>query len=406
MSAPPRVFTLRAARSRAAVLLRQGRVRIECHRWLASPHISRAAVAVVAAGALLRVALVFAGWPASDSDESTMGIMALHIAGRSDFPIFFYGQRYIGTIEAYLAAGAFQLFGPSLVTLRLGMLLLAALWLGCMYALARALYPFAGHLRLRAARHRLARGALSRTVGGGRLRRDVTVRRAADAPCHLARPDVQREIGDRAPARPQASHRIRRLGARHGPGRVERHPRAAVRPHLGSAARGSSAGASGVALPCLLGGLALGTFPLLIYAISAPDHNPLAGAFAVQRSSNASSGNVPALLAGQVTGTLLVALPAMTGGGSLCALPASESWPLAHASPHTLLCTSIHGLWGAGYIALLVVALVTSVRAVRRLRAGEMAPDEMAPDEMAPDEMAPDEIASRWRAKPRGWHSW
>ena len=44
-----------------------------------------------------------------------MGLAALHIARGEDFPVFFYGQEYMGTLEAYLAAPLVALFGPSVL---------------------------------------------------------------------------------------------------------------------------------------------------------------------------------------------------------------------------------------------------------------------------------------------------
>src|SRR5579884_1200406 len=98
----------------------------EAWQWLQLHRLSAdgVAFAVIACAGLLRLVLILVGWPASDSDESTMGIMALHVAAHSDFPIFFYGQQYMGALEAYLASAAFQIFGPSLVALRLGMVVM------------------------------------------------------------------------------------------------------------------------------------------------------------------------------------------------------------------------------------------------------------------------------------------
>ncbi len=69
-----------------------------------------------------------------------MGIMALHIAYHGEHPIYFYGQNYMGALEAYLAAASFRLFGVSLLTLRLGVILLTSLFLASMYLLTSLLY--------------------------------------------------------------------------------------------------------------------------------------------------------------------------------------------------------------------------------------------------------------------------
>ena len=66
--------------------------------------------------------------------------MALHIANRGEHPIFFYGQAYMGPLEAYIGAGLFQIFGASVFALRLGLIPFFALFLVCMYFLARLLY--------------------------------------------------------------------------------------------------------------------------------------------------------------------------------------------------------------------------------------------------------------------------
>src|SRR5258707_10430591 len=89
---------------------------------------------------LLRFLLISQGWPQTDSDESTMGLMALHIAYRGEHPVFFYGQSYMGSLEAYIAAPLFHLFGPSTFTLRLGLVFIFALFLISMYLLASLLY--------------------------------------------------------------------------------------------------------------------------------------------------------------------------------------------------------------------------------------------------------------------------
>ncbi len=46
-------------------------------------------------------------------DASTCYLMALRILG-GDRPLYFYGQDYQGAAEAYLAAGLFKIFGPSI----------------------------------------------------------------------------------------------------------------------------------------------------------------------------------------------------------------------------------------------------------------------------------------------------
>ncbi|HEX4207365.1 MAG TPA: hypothetical protein VHZ51_24830, partial [Ktedonobacteraceae bacterium] len=103
------------------------------------------ALGVIVVACCLRLVLISQNWPMLNSDEGTMGIMARHIAYRGEWPIFFYGQYYMGVFQAYVGALLFHLFGASLFSLRLGLVLMSLGFLGCMYLLTRALYtrPFA-----------------------------------------------------------------------------------------------------------------------------------------------------------------------------------------------------------------------------------------------------------------------
>jgi len=59
---------------------------------------TKCAVVIIALAMLLRIVLTALGWPVTNSDESTMGLMAVHIASLKDFPIFIWGR----TIWAHL----------------------------------------------------------------------------------------------------------------------------------------------------------------------------------------------------------------------------------------------------------------------------------------------------------------
>src|ERR1700730_11063300 len=99
-----------------------------------------AALIIIALAVSLRIILIAKGWPETDSDEGTMGLEAMHIAFRGEHPVFLYGQNYMGMIEAYLGALLFRLFGVSLFSLRLGMVLIFTLFLVGMYLLTSLLY--------------------------------------------------------------------------------------------------------------------------------------------------------------------------------------------------------------------------------------------------------------------------
>src|SRR5258708_12425682 len=101
---------------------------------------SISALCIIVFALLLRFILISQPWPETNSDEGTLGLMALHLAYRGEYPIFFYGQGYMGPLEAYLAAFLFHLFGPSLFVLRLGLIILLALFFVSTYLLTTLLY--------------------------------------------------------------------------------------------------------------------------------------------------------------------------------------------------------------------------------------------------------------------------
>jgi hypothetical protein len=99
-----------------------------------------AALGLIALGVGIRIALLAQGWPHTNSDEGTYGVMAINIAFHGDRPVFMYGQNYMGAIQAYIAAGAFRLFGISMFNLRIGLVFLFALFFCAMYLLTSLLY--------------------------------------------------------------------------------------------------------------------------------------------------------------------------------------------------------------------------------------------------------------------------
>ena len=87
------------------------------------------ALIVITFAIVLRLMLIANSWPETNSEEGTFGLEAMHIAYRGEFPIFMYGQNYMGVLEAYLGAILFHLFGVSLFSLRLGMLIFFAFFI-------------------------------------------------------------------------------------------------------------------------------------------------------------------------------------------------------------------------------------------------------------------------------------
>lgn len=79
---------------------------------------SLTATALGVLGIVWRIWLTAVGAPPTNSDEATMGLAAVHVSQGRELPIYFYGQHYMGTIEAYFSAPLVSAFGPSVVALR------------------------------------------------------------------------------------------------------------------------------------------------------------------------------------------------------------------------------------------------------------------------------------------------
>src|SRR5689334_17725698 len=65
---------------------------------------------------------------ALDDDQSVVGLMALDIAAGRRWPIYFDGQRYMGAVEAYVAAAFVRLLGHGPAVVALAPTLAAALF--------------------------------------------------------------------------------------------------------------------------------------------------------------------------------------------------------------------------------------------------------------------------------------
>jgi hypothetical protein len=76
--------------------------------------------ACVLLGALLRLDFMRAVGFTIDSDEAIVGLMGKHILdGVRPIPIFYYGQHYMGSLEAIMASASFYLFGTTPFALQL-----------------------------------------------------------------------------------------------------------------------------------------------------------------------------------------------------------------------------------------------------------------------------------------------
>jgi len=82
------------------------------YAWLLSP-----LWLCLLAALIIRVWLTVRTHGTLDGDEALLGIQAEHIL-QGEHPIYFYGIPYFGSLEAYVAALLFALFGPSVAALR------------------------------------------------------------------------------------------------------------------------------------------------------------------------------------------------------------------------------------------------------------------------------------------------
>lgn len=95
----------------------------------------------------LKIALLVADRVPFNADEAIVALMARHILGGAR-PVFFYGQAYMGSLDALLVAGGFALFGEQVWVIRLVQALLYAATLLTTARLGRAIFgkPWAGAL--------------------------------------------------------------------------------------------------------------------------------------------------------------------------------------------------------------------------------------------------------------------
>jgi 4-amino-4-deoxy-L-arabinose transferase-like glycosyltransferase len=80
---------------------------------------------ILSGAIMLKIILLALGAVPFNGDEAVVALMARHIL-QGERPWFFYGQAYMGSLDAYLIAGAFQVFGECVLAIRLVQVLLFA----------------------------------------------------------------------------------------------------------------------------------------------------------------------------------------------------------------------------------------------------------------------------------------
>ncbi|MBV9281104.1 MAG: glycosyltransferase family 39 protein [Chloroflexi bacterium] len=324
-------------------------------------------MAVILLGTALRLYLIASGWPHLNSDEGIMGLMALHISGRGELPIFFYGQSYMGALEAYLGAIFFLLLGPSSFALRLGPVLLFGLFLVVLYVLAGRLYgkrvALVSLVILSLGPERMlfrqlqAIGGYMETLLFGTLALLLALFLVSSPPD----PSAPARGGWRAAA-------FAALGLAVGLGLWSD---VLILPWVVGAGallvawrRGELRSRLGLAL---LAGAVLGASPLLGYDLQTIDAGkPLDVLLAGYRAGQ-SGGRLD--LGKGLAATVLVSLPVITGGMAVCAVADRDAWPLsARSSPHTVGCTAAHGVWGGAMMLLWTFAVIRALLGLLKRR--------------------------------------
>ncbi len=89
-------------------------------------------VAAFLVGAIVRGWLLLGPLREMEADEAIVGLMALHIL-QGEHQAFYWGQPYLGSLEAYSAALAFAILGPSPVVLKAVPLVYSLLFIILLY---------------------------------------------------------------------------------------------------------------------------------------------------------------------------------------------------------------------------------------------------------------------------------
>ncbi|MBI4970448.1 MAG: hypothetical protein HZC17_01205 [Candidatus Omnitrophica bacterium] len=98
-----------------------------------------AAILVIAV--ILRLPIIFARETLLPGDEVMFGLMAKHIL-HGQFPIYYWGQSYLGVLEAYVTAVLSLIFGMNGITIQLGGFFFYQLFLAINYFLIKRVLGF------------------------------------------------------------------------------------------------------------------------------------------------------------------------------------------------------------------------------------------------------------------------
>lgn len=320
------------------------------------------ALALILLASTLRIIVLAQGWPWMNSDEGTMGLMARHIAYQGELPIFFYGQGYMGALEAYVGGILFHLFGPSFFSLRLGLVLFYAAFLLALYLLTGMLYS--KKLAL-VTLFLLCFGSIEmftrqlRAVGGD----EETMLFSTLIMLFTTVLILSFDRFSIATERKRRYVLYSGLGLSMGLGLWSH---MLVIPFIAMSALFlfifCRSELRGRPLLFLLGGFIVGLLPLLIFNVKYPAQNSLLTLWQLHSSGGLGASSPSYNLWDEIRGTVLVSLPMTTGANPLCSLTdVPGQWRSQISS-----CMLFQGSWGIGYILLLAGAIFLTARTLRR----------------------------------------
>ena len=315
--------------------------------------------ALILIATLLRFVLIYLHWPITNSDEGSMGLLARHVAYNGEWPIFYYGQAYMGPIEGYIAAPLFHLFGSSTFILRLGLLPFFFLFLVCMYYLTRLLFTqklaiFTVLLLCFGSDEIIARqvkavGEYPELIFFAAFISLVVV--------WLALSSSGVEQGTRTTPRRIFIYGI--LGLIAG---IAIWVDFLIFPFLGTAVvllllfcRRELFSWAGL---CMVLGIVIGILPLLYYNITSPLNK---STFAALAGVSHSGAVQPFPFLQHIVGTLMISIPDVTGFNPRCS---AGNFPYFGVASNN--CIILQGGWGLGYVILWAVATFIAVSIIWR----------------------------------------
>ena len=329
------------------------------------------AALIIIAGAAIRFMLILNGYPTTNSDEATVGLMALHISQGHDFPAFLYGQGSLAALEAYMGAVLFSILGPSVFALRLGVLIFFIAFLICMYVLTRLLY---------------SKGlALATLILLGVGTPELFYRSIPAFAGHAETPlfgalimllSIWLGLASQSPtpgAGPISSRRLILLYTLWGI--------VAGAAFWNDALAGAFIITGGLFLlvccrrtlgvhtiAALLSGLVIGILPMILNDLliaSGPKSLSVVGFL------TASTGTGSHSIFEHLAASFLVSLPVASGGTGVCTVAnwRTDPWPItSHTSVQVLQCTALHGIWAAVMVAAWFAAVIMEVSILARRR--------------------------------------